>query len=163
MGGASFVPRSTGPGCASSSERTRHPPGLTRCRWTPAGGGPAAHAARNRRGLAREDGRIVNVCAVVATGVTAEGKREILGVDVVSAEDGAARAAFLRGLVARGLRGLRGPQDRGGPLQEGDRPLPQALRRTRGLPRLGRQDRTRPGSLTNHRSIMAPGAGWELP
>jgi transposase-like protein len=28
----------------------------------------------------REDGRIVNVCAVVATGVTAEGKREILGV-----------------------------------------------------------------------------------
>jgi transposase-like protein len=30
----------------------------------------------------REDGRIVNVCAVIATGVTAEGKREILGVDV---------------------------------------------------------------------------------
>ena len=55
----------------------------------------------------REDGRIVNVCAVVATGVTAEGKREILGVDVVSAEDGAAWTAFLRGLVARGLRGVR--------------------------------------------------------
>jgi transposase-like protein len=52
----------------------------------------------------REDGRIVNVCAVVVTGVTAEGKREILGVDVVSAEDGAAWTAFLRGLVARGLR-----------------------------------------------------------
>jgi transposase-like protein len=44
---------------------------------------------------------------VVATGVTAEGKREILGVDVVSAEDGAAWTAFLRGLVARGLRGVR--------------------------------------------------------
>jgi transposase-like protein len=55
----------------------------------------------------REDGRIVNVCAVVATGVTADGKREILGVDVVSAEDGAAWTAFLRGLVARGLRGVR--------------------------------------------------------
>jgi transposase-like protein len=39
--------------------------------------------------------------------VTAEGKREILGVDVVSAEDGAAWTAFLRGLVARGLRGVR--------------------------------------------------------
>jgi transposase-like protein len=55
----------------------------------------------------REDGRIVNVCAVIATGVTADGKREILGVDVVSAEDGAAWTAFLRGLVARGLRGVR--------------------------------------------------------
>ena len=55
----------------------------------------------------REEGRIVNVCAVVATGVTADGKREILGVDVVSAEDGAAWTAFLRGLVARGLRGVR--------------------------------------------------------
>jgi hypothetical protein len=38
----------------------------------------------------REDGRVVNVCAVIATGVTAEGKWAILGVDVVSAEDGAA-------------------------------------------------------------------------
>jgi putative transposase len=55
----------------------------------------------------REDGRVVNVCAVIATGVTAEGKRAILGVDVVSAEDGAAWTAFLRGLVARGLRGVR--------------------------------------------------------
>jgi putative transposase len=45
----------------------------------------------------REDGRIVKVCAVVATGVTAEGKREILGVDVVSVEDGAAWTAFVRG------------------------------------------------------------------
>ena len=45
--------------------------------------------------------------AVIATGVTADGKREILGVDVVSAEDGAAWTAFLRGLVARGLRGVR--------------------------------------------------------
>ena len=44
---------------------------------------------------------------MVATGVPVEGKREILGVDVVSAEDGAAWTAFLRGLVARGLRGVR--------------------------------------------------------
>ncbi len=55
----------------------------------------------------REEGRIVNVCAVVATGVTGDGKREILGVDVVTSEDGAAWMAFLRGLVARGLTGVR--------------------------------------------------------
>ncbi|MGH7722562.1 MAG: IS256 family transposase, partial [Candidatus Dormibacteria bacterium] len=55
----------------------------------------------------REGGRIVNVCAVIATGVTADGKREILGVDVVASEDGAAWTAFLRGLVARGLTGVR--------------------------------------------------------
>lgn len=55
----------------------------------------------------REEGRIVNVSVVVATGVTAEGKREILGMDVVTAEDGAAWTAFLRGLVARGLTGVK--------------------------------------------------------
>lgn len=55
----------------------------------------------------REGGRIVNVCVVLATGVTAEGRREILGVDVVTSEDGAAWTTFLRGLVARGLTGVR--------------------------------------------------------
>jgi transposase-like protein len=46
------------------------------------------------------------VATVVATGVNAEGYREILGVDVFSAEDGAGWTAFLRGLVARGLSGV---------------------------------------------------------
>ncbi len=54
----------------------------------------------------REDGRIVNVCAVLATAVNANGQREILGLDVVTQEDGAAWTAFLRGLVARGLSGV---------------------------------------------------------
>jgi transposase-like protein len=54
----------------------------------------------------REGGRVVSVATVVATGVGAEGHREILGVDVFSAEDGAAWTAFLRGLVARGLSGV---------------------------------------------------------
>lgn len=55
----------------------------------------------------REGGRIVNVAVVVATGVNAEGKREILGIDVVTGEDGAAWTAFLRGLAARGLKDVR--------------------------------------------------------
>ena len=54
----------------------------------------------------REGGRIVNVCVVVATGVNAEGKREILGMDVGASEDGAFWLAFLRSLTARGLSGV---------------------------------------------------------
>ena len=44
----------------------------------------------------------MNVHALVATGVDADGYREILGLDVASAEDGAGRLAFLRGVVAHG-------------------------------------------------------------
>jgi putative transposase len=55
----------------------------------------------------REDGRVVNVHALVATGVNCDGHREILGLDVASAEDGAGWLAFLRGLVARGLSGVQ--------------------------------------------------------
>lgn len=54
----------------------------------------------------REGGRTVNVHCLVATGVNADGHREILGVDVTSSEDGAGWLAFLRGLVARGLTGV---------------------------------------------------------
>ena len=54
----------------------------------------------------REGGRIVNVCVVVATGVNAEGQREILGMDVGASEDGAFWLAFLRSLTARGLSGV---------------------------------------------------------
>jgi putative transposase len=54
----------------------------------------------------REGGRTVIVHALVAVGVTAEGQREVLGLDVVSGEDGAGWLAFLRSLVARGLSGV---------------------------------------------------------
>src|SRR6185295_3844381 len=54
----------------------------------------------------REGGRIVNVACLVATGVNEEGRREILGLDVVTNEDGAGWLAFLRGLKARGLKGV---------------------------------------------------------
>jgi transposase-like protein len=55
----------------------------------------------------REGGRTVNVHALIATGVNADGKREILGLDVATAEDGARWLAFLRGLAARGLSGVQ--------------------------------------------------------
>ena len=55
----------------------------------------------------REEGRVVGVHALLATGVNAEGHREILGLEVATAEDGAGWLAFLRGLVARGLSGVQ--------------------------------------------------------
>jgi len=55
----------------------------------------------------REGGRIVIVAVVVATGVNADGHREILGMDVITTEDGAGWTQFLRGMVARGLSGVR--------------------------------------------------------
>jgi len=55
---------------------------------------------------AREGGRICNVAAVHAVGVNADGRRESLGLDLITVEDGAGWTAFLRGLVARGLSGV---------------------------------------------------------
>ncbi len=56
--------------------------------------------------LVREEGRVVQVAVVVATAVNASGKRELLGIDVGTSEDGAFWLSFLRGLVARGLSGV---------------------------------------------------------
>jgi len=55
----------------------------------------------------REGGRVVGVHALIATGVNAEGYREILGIDVTTGEDGAGWLAFWRSLTARGLSGVR--------------------------------------------------------
>lgn len=49
---------------------------------------------------------MVNVSCVIAIAVNAEGHREVLGVDLITTEDGAGWTAFLRGLVARGLSGV---------------------------------------------------------
>jgi putative transposase len=51
----------------------------------------------------REGGRTVLVHALIATGVNADGHREILGLEVTSSEDGAGWLAFFRSLVTRGL------------------------------------------------------------
>ncbi|GAA3273113.1 IS256 family transposase [Dactylosporangium vinaceum] len=55
----------------------------------------------------RERGRIVGVHTLIATGVNADGQREVLGLDVTSDEDGAGWLQFLRSLTARGLSGVR--------------------------------------------------------
>jgi transposase-like protein len=54
----------------------------------------------------REGGRVVNISMVIATATNAEGRREIVGFDVVTTEDTEAWTAFLRSLVARGLSGV---------------------------------------------------------
>jgi len=54
----------------------------------------------------REGGRICSVAAVHAVGVSADGRRESLGLELITTEDGAGWTAFLRGLVARGLCGV---------------------------------------------------------
>jgi len=55
----------------------------------------------------REGGRTVNVHALIAVGVNADGHREVLGLDVCAQEDGAGWLAFLRSLTARGLTGVK--------------------------------------------------------
>src|SRR4051794_8774866 len=55
----------------------------------------------------REGGRVVPVHALVATGVNADGHREILGLQVTTSEDGAGWLGFFRDLTARGLSGVK--------------------------------------------------------
>ena len=55
----------------------------------------------------RENGRIVSKAVLVAVGVTQEGRRELLGFTVASGEDTDTWDAFLRTLVARGLKGVQ--------------------------------------------------------
>ena len=56
---------------------------------------------------ARVNHRVVSQAVVVAVGVTADGHREVLGMDVGDSEDGAFWTAFLRSLKARGLGGVQ--------------------------------------------------------
>jgi transposase-like protein len=53
----------------------------------------------------REHGRTINVHALVAVGVNADGGREVLGLEISSDEDGAGWLAFLRSLTARACPG----------------------------------------------------------
>src|SRR5262245_51752591 len=56
---------------------------------------------------ARVDHRVVSQAVVVATGVAADGHREVLGFEVGDSEDGAFWTAFLRSLKTRGLCGVQ--------------------------------------------------------
>ncbi len=55
----------------------------------------------------RVGGRVVSKAVVIATGVSIDGNREVLGIDVGDSEDGAFWTAFLRSLKARGLSGVQ--------------------------------------------------------
>jgi putative transposase len=56
---------------------------------------------------ARVDHRVVSQAVIVATGVSADGHREVLGFEVGDSEDGAFWTAFLRSLKTRGLSGVQ--------------------------------------------------------
>ena len=56
----------------------------------------------------RDGGRVVSMAALVAVGVASTGERRILGLELAAGNDeGNAWAPFLRGLVERGLAGVR--------------------------------------------------------
>jgi putative transposase len=54
----------------------------------------------------REGGRVVNVVVVTATAVNADGRRELLGLDVFTSEEHSGWKQFLRALIVRGLQGV---------------------------------------------------------
>ena len=56
----------------------------------------------------REAGRVVSMACLVAVGVATNGERRVLGLELSPGHDeGSAWAPFIRGLVERGLRGVR--------------------------------------------------------
>ncbi|GFZ88684.1 IS256 family transposase [Nesterenkonia alkaliphila] len=55
----------------------------------------------------REGGRVINAVVLVATGVNHDGHREVLGVQVATAETATAWNTFFADLVARGLTGVK--------------------------------------------------------
>ena len=62
---------------------------------------------RHRSRSSPANGRVVSQAVVIASSVTADGRREVLGFDVGDSEDGAFWTAFLRSLKARGLGGVQ--------------------------------------------------------
>ncbi|TAN05809.1 MAG: IS256 family transposase [Rhodanobacteraceae bacterium] len=55
----------------------------------------------------RQAGRIVSVAVIIAVGVNADGRREVLGMDIGASEAEVFWQAFLRQLTHRGLRGVQ--------------------------------------------------------
>ena len=55
----------------------------------------------------REGGRIVDVAAIIAVAVDAEGRREIVGLHIGPSEAETFWSTFLKSLVKRGLRGVK--------------------------------------------------------
>jgi transposase-like protein len=77
-------------------------------RTRPLDGGPYRFVAAD--GLVmkvREGARVVKNTVMVATGVNADGYREVLGVQIATSESHASWLGFFRDLVARGLDGVK--------------------------------------------------------
>src|SRR6476646_6781754 len=55
----------------------------------------------------RDGGRIVSVAAIIAVAVTTDGRREIIGLGIGPSEAEPCWSAFLKGLVKRGLKGVK--------------------------------------------------------
>src|SRR3569623_1093872 len=55
----------------------------------------------------RRGGRIVSVAAIIAVGVNADGRREVLGLEIGTSEAEPIWTEFLRKLTRRGLRGVK--------------------------------------------------------
>lgn len=55
----------------------------------------------------RQDGRIVSVAVIIAVGVNADGRREVLGMTIGASEAETFWTDFLRSLARRGLRGVK--------------------------------------------------------
>lgn len=55
----------------------------------------------------REDDRVESMAVVIATGVNPQGRREVLGLDVIPTETEEGWAQFFKGLKERGLSGVR--------------------------------------------------------
>lgn len=73
-------------------------------RTRPLDGGPYTFVAADALVLkVREGGRVIKVSALVATGINAEGYREILGIQVATGETTASWLGFFRDLVARAV------------------------------------------------------------
>jgi putative transposase len=63
-----------------------------------------ARTGGDRRG---RGSRVTAQAVVIATGISADGRREVLGFDVGDSESGAFWTGFLRSLKARGLQGVQ--------------------------------------------------------
>jgi putative transposase len=55
----------------------------------------------------RQAGRIVSVAVIISVGVNADGRREVLDLDIGPSEAETFWTAFLRKLTRRGLRGVK--------------------------------------------------------
>jgi putative transposase len=126
-------------------------------RTRPLDAGPYTFVAADALVLkVREGGRVVGVHALLATGVNADGHREILGLDVTSAEDGAGWLAFFRGLTARGLTGVA--------LVTSTNPAPTCSRSPRSPKSSGaRSGRTTPRNDSTGNSAAAPTSSGSSP